>query len=104
MSRRKILLLLVLPITALLSGVIVYLTILSTKKYSPFKLIEEVKSYFMNVTGSYIVSEPQPFEQDGIQYEVYRGGVTTENHGKVSNYEFIADASNGKIINIKEVE
>ncbi|AYU55506.1 hypothetical protein [Staphylococcus debuckii] len=103
MSRKKIWLLIVLPITLLVSGVLVYLTILSTKKYDPFKLIEEVKSYFMNVTGSYIVSEPQPFEQDGIAYEVYRGGVTTENHGKVSNYEFVADATNGKIINIKEV-
>ncbi|MHD0397430.1 hypothetical protein ACY2DA_06280 [Staphylococcus simulans] len=103
MSRRKILLLIVLPILVLLSSLLAYLTFLGTKKYNPQKLIEEVKSYFMNVTGSYIVSEPQPFEQDGIHYEVYRGGVTTKNHGKFSHYEFIADATNGKIINIKEV-
>ncbi|ARJ50032.1 hypothetical protein [Staphylococcus lutrae] len=67
------------------------------------KVIENVKGYFKHVTGSYILYEPTTYRKFGIEYEVYKGGISAERQGKTFNYEFIADAYNGQIIDIIEI-
>ncbi|MGV3244232.1 hypothetical protein [Staphylococcus sp. 11261D007BR] len=71
--------------------------------YSPEQLIESVKSYFKNVTGSYIVYEPTTYQKFGIEYEIYKGGISAERNGQIYHYEFIADAYNGQVIDIFEI-
>ncbi|AVQ34566.1 hypothetical protein C7J88_03395 [Staphylococcus muscae] len=71
--------------------------------YPAEKVIESVKSYFQNVSGSYIVYEPTLYRKFGIEYEVYKGGISTTRQGKVMHYTFIADAYDGQVIDIIEV-
>ncbi|EJO7156431.1 hypothetical protein NRV24_000514 [Staphylococcus pseudintermedius] len=91
-------------ILSLLAGSYFYALNMNKQKYiSADKVIQSVNGYFRHVTGSYILYEPTTYRKFGIEYEVYKGGITAERHGKTFNYEFIADAYNGQIIDIIEI-
>ena len=50
---------------------------INRKRYNPVKVLNEVKSYFMNVKGSYIVYEPFVHPETDKYRLVYQGGITT---------------------------
>ncbi|MBI5974270.1 hypothetical protein [Staphylococcus canis] len=89
--------------TALASSYFYVLNRNKSQYYPADKIIDSVRSYFKDVTGSYILYEPTIYQKFGIEYEVYKGGVSAERNGKVYNYEFIADAYNGQVIDIYEI-
>lgn len=70
----------------------------------PEKIISEVRTYFMNVIGSYILHEPITYKDTSNTTLAYQGGITTQNHGALTSYDFFVDANSGEIINIIECE
>ncbi len=66
------------------------------------KTLAEVKTYFRNVVGSYILNETVTYETSEGTFTVYQGGITTQSNDKRTYYDFYADANNGEIIDIIE--
>lgn len=70
---------------------------------SPEKVLEYVKNQFKqhgNISGSWIHMETEPYEKEQIRYTVYKGGISKHQNGEQKQYEFIADAGTGTIIDI----
>lgn len=54
------------------------------------------------ITGSWIMTKPEIVERNSLSYRAYRGGITCiEDHTSV-NYEFLADAKTGTVLELKE--
>jgi predicted small secreted protein len=67
------------------------------------KVLADVKNAFKQtgqVDGSWIKFQPEEFEKHGIKTKVYRGGISRKQDGESKQYEFIADAYTGTIIDI----
>lgn len=79
--------------------------IISQKTYvSPEKVLENVKKQFNqngSISGSWIHMEAEPYEKQQIQYKVYKGGISKNNRGVNEQFEFIADATTGTLLDIK---
>jgi predicted small secreted protein len=70
---------------------------------SPEKVLDHVKNQFKQqgqISGSWIQMEAVPFEKEQIRYKVYKGGVSKIQNGENKQYEFLADAGTGTIIDI----
>ena len=64
---------------------------------SPEKVLEQVKRQFKQngpISGSWIHMEAESMKNSQFNYRVYKGGISKNNNGKMSNMNFIADASN----------
>jgi predicted small secreted protein len=73
-------------------------------KLSPEKVLEQVKTNFKKhspIQGSWIHMEVEPFLKGQIQYQVYKGGISRTVNGINEQFEFIADASTGTIIEVR---
>ncbi|WML45691.1 PepSY domain-containing protein [Neobacillus sp. PS3-40] len=73
---------------------------------SPEKVLELVKDHFKiqgSIQGSWISMEVESFEKGKIHYKAYRGGISMLVNGASEQYEFIADASTGTIIDVFEL-
>lgn len=60
------------------------------------KLVKENGS----ITGSWILMQTEQYFKNDLEYTVYKGGVTRNINGKLEQYEFIADALTGTIIDL----
>lgn len=70
---------------------------------SPEKILERVKSQFKQngpISGSWIHMAEEPYEKQQIKYQVYKGGISKNSNGQTEQFEFIADAKTGTIIDI----
>jgi predicted small secreted protein len=70
---------------------------------SPEKVLENVKNQFKQkgaISGSWIHMKTEPFEKEHISYTVYKGGISKQEDGLQKQYEFIADAGTGTIIDV----
>ncbi|CRK84447.1 PepSY domain-containing protein [Neobacillus massiliamazoniensis] len=80
--------------------------ILSQKtNVSPEKVLETVKKQFKEhgpISGSWIHMKAESYEKHPMQYHVYKGGISRTNHGENEQFEFIADASSGTILDIRK--
>lgn len=76
--------------------------LLAQKTYvSPEKALANAKSLFKKVapiSGSWIQMKPELYEKDNLSYTVYKGGITRTVDDSIEQYEFIADAYTGSII------
>ncbi|MBF7016827.1 PepSY domain-containing protein [Staphylococcus durrellii] len=88
----------------LISCLFVVNKLLTQKFINPNKVLNEVKTYFMHVVGSYILEEPMTHQKDNTIYNVYRGGITTFNNDRFTYYDFYVDAKTGAVIDIIENE
>ena len=79
------------------------LIFLTKKKLYNAELLNEVKTYFREVKGSYIVQEPIVLENINHNQPIYQGGITVLKNDHLINYEFYADAVSGQIIDIIEL-
>lgn len=81
--------------------------IISQKTYvSAEKVLEYVKKQFNQngpISGSWIHMETEPYQKQQIQYQVYKGGISKNNNGKNEQYEFIADASTGTLLDVRSL-
>ena len=84
--------------------ILIFSLIFLTKKklYNAELLLNEVKTYFREVKGSYIVQEPIVLENINHNQPIYQGGITVLKNDHLINYEFYADAVSGQIIDIIE--
>ena len=70
---------------------------------SPDKVLAQVKETVKqdgNIYGSWILMKPETFEKNGLDYQVYKGGVTRNTDGHREQFEFIADAQTGTILEL----
>ena len=70
---------------------------------SPEKVLDHVKNQFKQhgqISGSWIHMEAKPFEKEQLSYKIYKGGISKQENGTQKQFEFIADASTGTIIDI----
>jgi predicted small secreted protein len=71
---------------------------------SPEKVLEHVKKQFNQngpISGSWIHMEAEPYEKQQINYRVYKGGISKNNNGTNEQFEFIADAQTGTLIDVR---
>jgi predicted small secreted protein len=71
---------------------------------SPEKVLEQVKKQFNQngpISGSWIHMEAEPYEKQQINYRVYKGGISKNNNGTNEQFEFIADAQTGTLIDVR---
>ncbi|MGE9134185.1 PepSY domain-containing protein, partial [Lacticaseibacillus paracasei] len=52
------------------------------------------------IEGAWIESKPSPLNRYGLKASVYYGGITKYENNELIQYEFIADAYTGTIIDI----
>lgn len=67
------------------------------------KVLADVKNAFKQtgeVDGSWIKFKPEEFEKHGIKTKVYRGGISRKQDGESQQYEFIADAYTGSVLDV----
>ena len=81
--------------------------IISQKTYvSPEKVLNSIKKQFNQngpISGPWIHMEPEPFEKHQINYQVYKGGLSKNQNGVNEQFEFIADAKSGTLLDIKSI-
>ncbi|SDZ29225.1 Predicted small secreted protein [Evansella caseinilytica] len=73
---------------------------------SPEKALKMVKKkveHLGTIDGSWIHMITEDFEQDQLNYKVYRGGITcTDEDGDMSAYEFYTDSATGAILKLEK--
>jgi predicted small secreted protein len=65
------------------------------------KVLQNAKAAFKKsgpISGSWINMNAEPYTKHPIEYQVYKGGISRTADGKVEQYEFIADAATGAIL------
>lgn len=70
------------------------------------KVLQNVKLAFKengSVDGSWIKFRPEEYEKYNVKTEVYRGGITTKQDGETKQFEFLADAKTGTVIDVYPV-
>lgn len=46
--------------------------------------------------------KPEQLNKNGINYDVYRGGISRNQDGETSQYEFFIDSATGTIVDVSE--
>ncbi|AMG60418.1 hypothetical protein H6Y62_05710 [Staphylococcus lugdunensis] len=101
---KKILISLIVLFTLMLVTLPVLFLILTRQKLKyPNQVLNEVKSYFRNVKGSYILETPLVDDASYPGRIIYQGGITQVKHNEFTQYEFYVDAKNGEVLNIVEL-
>ncbi len=70
------------------------------------KVLQTVKAAFKDagsIEGSWIKFRPEEYEKYAVKTKVYRGGITTKEDGETKQYEFLADANTGTVIDVYPV-
>ncbi|MEH7442524.1 PepSY domain-containing protein [Bacillus sp. JJ1122] len=65
------------------------------------KVLNHAKSVFKKsgpISGSWINMKAELYTKPPLEYQVYKGGISRNVDGQVEQYEFIADASTGAIL------
>jgi predicted small secreted protein len=80
---------------------------LSKEYISAEKALKNVKEAFKQsgpIEGSWINTERESFDANGIIHDVYRGGVSKVTDGRLSHYEYVISAKTGTLIEVNEEE
>ncbi|KAB2338876.1 hypothetical protein F7731_04825 [Cytobacillus depressus] len=68
---------------------------------SPEKALANAKHAFKKsgpISGSWIHMQTEPYQKNQLKYDVYRGGISRFTGDDMEQYEFIADAKTGAIL------
>lgn len=93
----------VLGTAAGIAGVYAFKKINSAHDLPPERVLAQVKDKFKlqgPISGSWIQMGIEPYERDQIHYKVYKGGISKTVNDAILQYEFIADATTGTILDI----
>ncbi|MFA8439245.1 PepSY domain-containing protein [Pueribacillus sp. YX66] len=78
---------------------------INKREITPEKALHNVKHALKDklaIEGSWIQMFPEKMEKnDLLEYTVYRGGVTSNEHNRIQHYDFTVDAETGAIIELK---
>ncbi|MGX6979991.1 PepSY domain-containing protein [Vagococcus elongatus] len=72
----------------------------------PEIILENVKTFFLaegSIEGSWIEFSRHPLRKFAIEYDTYTGGITRKEDDQIVQYEFIADAHTGTVLDIYRV-
>lgn len=78
----------------------------SEKLYPADDVLKEIKSAFKEegpIDGSWIFMKTEPYKQHALTTEVYKGGITRHKEDELQQFEFLADAYTGAVIEVKQV-
>ncbi|MFD2446444.1 PepSY domain-containing protein [Bacillus sp. CGMCC 1.16607] len=70
------------------------------------KVLENAKKQFKEngpINGSWIHMKVEPFEKNLLSYQVYKGGISRKTNDGGEQYEFIADAKTGTLLEIYSI-
>lgn len=104
LNKKKWLIILFISLTTIIGTTFFYIRQKDQRYQDSEKIVNEVRTYFMNVVGSYILNEPITYKNSDNSFIVFQGGITTQNNDKLTYYDFFADANSGEIIDIIEGE
>lgn len=88
-----------------LAGYIVKEQINSSQNVTPEKALKIAKEAFKKqgpISGSWIYMKPEELNKNGINYDVYRGGISKNQDGETSQFEFYIDTDTGTIVDVAE--
>ncbi|MBN8236977.1 PepSY domain-containing protein [Halobacillus kuroshimensis] len=88
-----------------LAGYIVKEQISSSQNVTPEKALKIAKEAFKKqgpISGSWIYMKPEELNKNGINYDVYRGGISKNQDGETSQFEFYIDTDTGTIVDVAE--
>ena len=69
-------------------------------------VLDTVKSAFKNegpIDGSWILMKTEPFTNNVITMDVYRGGISRIKDGELEQFEFAADAKTGSVVELTKM-
>jgi len=81
---------------------IFYTEFFGVRRMKSHRVLESVKSSFKEdgpIEGSWIEMTAVPYDLHDKDTEVYYGGITKTEAGKIVQYKFIADAYTGEVLN-----
>ncbi|MCM3725442.1 hypothetical protein M3226_06985 [Neobacillus cucumis] len=70
---------------------------------SPERVLGAVKKHLQpkgSILGSWIHMEAEPYDKNQMTYIVYKGGISQNTDGNIQQYEFIADAQTGTLLDL----
>ena len=105
-NQQNIILILVSFILTFLIGGISFLLINQKMTIHPDRILDRVKKEARNegpIEGSWIEMTKVPWSKHAFQTEVYYGGLSRRDNGKIKHYEFTADAYTGSLLDIYEI-
>lgn len=73
---------------------------------SPEKVLESVKKQYKQygpISGSWIHMVAEPYEKHHITYQVYKGGISKNSGEGNQQFEFIADAQTGTLLDVVQI-
>lgn len=71
--------------------------------YPADDVLKKVKLSFKEegpIDGSWIFMKTEPYSQHAVTTEVYKGGITRHREDELEQYEFLADAYTGAIVEV----
>ena len=102
MTKLKYIIPTIIAVAIVIISTISIIQFINRKRYNPVKVLNEVKSYFMDIKGSYILHEPLQNKEQYLNRLVYQGGITQNKNNRDIEYTFYADAHTGEILTIEE--
>ncbi|WP_062109695.1 PepSY domain-containing protein [Bacillus niameyensis] len=70
---------------------------------SPEKVLDDVKNTFKkegSIDGSWMQMKPEDYQKYPVKTKVYRGGIMRTHNEERQQFEFIADAFTGSILDV----
>lgn len=80
-------------------------TVLGNQNLSPEAALETAKETFKQsgpISGSWIYMTPETLEKNGLNYNVYQGGITRQVDGQNKEYVFYSDVETGVVVDVKD--
>jgi predicted small secreted protein len=77
----------------------------SNEYISAEKALKQVKGAFKEkgkIEGSWIYTEVERYDHDGVNSDVYRGGISRQLEDELQHYDFIVNAKTGTLITVTE--
>ncbi|NYF25213.1 hypothetical protein [Sporosarcina sp. JAI121] len=91
-------------LTGVAAGIVVSETIdRVNQNVSADSVLNNIKDAFKNegpIDGSWIVMKTEPFTNNVITMDVYRGGISRIKEGELEQFEFAADAKTGTVVEL----
>ncbi len=87
------------------AGAVITQKVLRKKTLSSEEALKIVKKQVrqaLHIDGAWIYLTPQDYSKNGLNYQVYKGGLTSKDEQSSLHYDFVVDASTGTIIDLNE--
>ena len=90
----------------LITGTLTHQLYQRKKTLNPNDILDTVKQAFLKegpIEGSWIEFSKKPYRQFAVETKIYIGGITRKEDQELVQYEFIADAFTGTVIDLYRI-